>query len=101
MVEVGQRDDIAMRGEPLGHVAKGRTNPEGVHVHHDGRRGCVVSWVKDVGVERTLVGLEIDSVLIHQGILTKESGIRNQDSEGVRSQGVEAILIPLIQEESV
>lgn len=57
--------------------------------------------MKDVGVERTLVGLEIDSVLIHQGILTKEPGIRNQDSEGVRSQGVEAILIPLIQEESV
>ena len=57
--------------------------------------------MKDVGVEGTLVGLEIDSVLIHQGILTKEPGIRNQDSEGVRSQGVEAILIPLIQEESV
>ncbi len=34
--------------------------------------------MKDVGVERALVGLEIDPVVIHQAIVMK--GIRNQES---------------------
>ena len=73
VIEIRQGDDVAVRREALRHLAKLRPDAERVHVHHDSRPrpalscagGAVILRLEDVRVERPVLGLQINPVLIH------------------------------------
>ncbi len=66
VVQVRQRDDITLRGQPLGHARELRPDAEPVHVEHDRGPGTGAGLrAEHMQVQHAVVGFQIDPLDTH------------------------------------